>query len=89
MNERDIALLAEAVAKHMMSSTACHLRGTCQTFDTETIEAIRAAAKGYARLSACGRWAGVLVAGVIITTLAAGFCAAVWRGFTSLLHIGQ
>ena len=89
MNEKDISALAEAVAKHMMSSTSCHLRGTCQTFDDETIEAIRAAAKGYARLSACGRWAGGLVAAVIVTTLAAAFCAAMWRGFAAMLRAGQ
>ena len=85
MSDAEKKELARMVAAELMTGT-CRLHGTCQTFDPETIQAIKNAAQGYARLAAMGRWAGVAVATVIVATLAAGFCAAVWKGFVSMLR---
>jgi hypothetical protein len=84
VSDADKREIARMVAAELMNGT-CRLSGTCQTFDPETIQAIKNAAQGYARLSAMGRWAGVAIASVIVATLAAGFCTAVWRGFVSMI----
>jgi hypothetical protein len=84
MNDADRKAIAGELLAALRES-GCTIHGTCQTFDAETIASIKAAAAGYSKLMTAGRWAGLAFATVVITTLAAGFCAALWAGFCSMV----
>lgn len=74
------------IARHLaeeLRKTPCQLSGNCTTFDENTVEAIKDAARAYKNMRSFLWWAGAIMGTVFLGSMAAGFLYVLKLGFVS------